>query len=146
MNDHDIDTIAASLHVLRPDWPSGQIRTLIRDNLQERPKRDVLVALTWVAGDIASHTPYRVLEQGPWWKAAAADRTVAPQEHTDPGRLCSTCLQPEARCRQVWSEDHDYVSAEEHLAALQNVDPMEASLYVRDLKRLVGTFGQIPES
>jgi hypothetical protein len=145
MNEHEIDTIAATLHVLRPDWPSGQIRTLIRDNLQDRPRRDVLVALTWVAGDTASHTPYRVLENGPWWKAAAADRTMAdPAAHTDPGRLCSTCLQPEERCRRVWSGDHDYVSVEEHLAAVDTDDPMERGLQVRDLKRLIATFGTLP--
>jgi hypothetical protein len=145
MNEHDVEEIAASLHVLRPDWPSAQIRTLIRDHLQDRPRRDVLVALSWVAGDSASHTPYRVLQNGPWWKAAAADRTtIDPADRTDSGLLCAICLQPEHRCRRAWSEDHDYVSVEEHQALVADTDPMIRALQVRDLKRLVTTFGEIP--
>lgn len=125
MNEHEVETIAASLHVMRPDWPAAQLRTLIRDHLLHRPVRDVLVALTWVAGDAASHSPYRVLETGPWWKAAAADRTTpARAEHHDPGRLCSVCSQPEARCRQLWATDHEYLSNEELRKEIDAQDPM----------------------
>jgi hypothetical protein len=146
MNDNDVDVIAASLHVLRPDWPSGQIRTLIRENLLDRPRRDVLVALTWVAGDVASHTPYRVLETGPWWKAAGADRTTPePAERHDPGRLCSVCSQPEERCRRIWAGDHDYLSNDDLAEQVADQDPLVRSMIVTDLRHLSGTLGQIPE-
>ncbi|MBS44109.1 MAG: hypothetical protein CMH83_13280 [Nocardioides sp.] len=73
MNDYEADRIAAAIGVMRPDWPVPSVRTLIRERLQDRPRRDVAVALAWIASDSATKTPARVLESGPWWLAAAAD-------------------------------------------------------------------------
>lgn len=124
MNLHELETIAASLHVLRPDWPAAQLRTLIRDELMERPRRDVLVALAWVAADSNSHSPYRVLENGPWWKAAAVDRTTSTvAERVRPGLLCATCSQPEERCRATWADDHEYEPADQHRARVTSTPP-----------------------
>ena len=74
MNDHEKDRIAAALNQARPDWPIKSIRTMLdRPQLSDRPRRDVFVALAWIACEPGTATPARVIEAGPWWKAAAAE-------------------------------------------------------------------------
>ncbi len=78
MNEAEIERIAAAINVARPDWPLPSLITLLkRPELAHRPRRDVFVALAWVASETATQTPARVIEAGPWWKAAAADSSQA---------------------------------------------------------------------
>lgn len=99
MNEHDAQRIAAAISQARPDWPARQILTLINSKLADRPRRDVFVALAWIAAESDSTTPYRVLESGPWWKAAGADATdsgsSAIRNPFDRATACDTCSQPE---------------------------------------------------
>lgn len=108
MNEHEAERIAAAINILRPDWPRKSLVTLIMTKLAHRPRRDVCVALAWVACESNSHTPARVVEGGPWWKAAAADDgsgtsrmrypakagspdecRIHPGEHADHCRSCA---------------------------------------------------------
>jgi len=63
--------IAASITMLRPDWPQSQIVTLCGE-LKHWPLLDLAVGLAYIAidrkpdGSWASKSPYRVKEQGPW--------------------------------------------------------------------------------
>lgn len=93
MNEHEAARIAASIHQLRPDWPVASLNTLIAKNLIERPRRDVAVALAWVACEPQSLTPARVLEAGPWWQAVAADAITQPAAGRPPKReeACQLC-------------------------------------------------------
>lgn len=156
MRDNEIEPIAQALHIARPDWPVQQLRTLMRSEplLLARSAAEVFVALSWVAGDAASWTPYRVLDQGPWWKAIAAGNARRAEKTTTPsGALCSVCSQPEERCRQLWgggstdekSGDHEYVSNDEARRLAEKVDPLERSYRIAELKRLVQGFGVIPD-
>lgn len=71
MNDNEIDRIAAMAHALRPDWPLASLRTLLAgDQLRNKSRRDMAVALAWVACENDTKTPKRVVESGPWWHAA----------------------------------------------------------------------------
>lgn len=81
MNEIEAHRIAAALNQLRPDWPVSSLKTLLaKPMLANRHRRDVAVALTWVACDSASKTPARVLEAGPWWTATAeAGGNTAPR-------------------------------------------------------------------
>lgn len=93
MNTHEIERIADAFNRLRPDWPRKQLVTLLNDaRMIGRPRRDVVVALGWVACESDTGNPYRVIEQGPWWKAAALDQT-AIVGYTPPrrGEACITC-------------------------------------------------------
>lgn len=108
MNNHEIDRIAASMHQLRPDWPVASLRTLITNKLGDRPRRDVAVALAWVACEPTTTTPARVLETGPWWKAAGVEGGAHKLDPYDPNRHCHACGKgPHG------SDDHEYVSASE---------------------------------
>jgi hypothetical protein len=72
------------------------------------------VALTWVACESGSSSPYRVLENGPWWRAVAVDGTHTPREPYDPTGVCSTCSLSQEKCRQVWRDDHPYISVTDY--------------------------------
>lgn len=92
MNANEIDRIADALHHARPDWPAKQLRTLLADpKMADRPRRDVFVALAWVACESGTASPYRVLEAGPWWKAAAVDGGTANNPRPSRGPWCALC-------------------------------------------------------
>lgn len=123
MNDHEIQRIAAAAHQLRPDWPASSVATLIRKNLADRPRRDVAVALAWVACETATSTPARVLETGPWWRAAGVEGTTR-REPFDPTTTCGICGQPEHRCNANPHSGHEFVSS---VAATRNARRHQAA-------------------
>ena len=91
MNEHEAERIADAMNRLRPDWPVKSLRTLLaKPALANRPRRDVTVALAWVACETATSTPARVLENGPWWRAAAADGAVV-RRHLTAAETCRHC-------------------------------------------------------
>ena len=121
MNEHEIQRIAAAMHVARPDWPAASVATLIRKKLGDRPRRDVFVALAWVASETNSATPARVLESGPWWKAAAADATfthghqqaakVYGSNEGDPREVCGECGMHRHECeRRAATNGHAFIN------------------------------------
>lgn len=108
MNEHEITRIAAAMNQLRPDWPLKQLGTLLRDDrIVTRPRRDVTVALAWVACEAGTSSPYRVLEAGPWWRAAAIE-SASTREPFDQTSTCGTCGKPEDRCQRTRIADDDH--------------------------------------
>ena len=71
INKTEAGRIAAAINMLRPDWPIGQLMTLIGE-LKHWPLRDLATALVYLAldqhadGSWVSASPYRVKEDGPW--------------------------------------------------------------------------------
>lgn len=126
MIDHERDRLAAAMHQLRPDWSVRQLLTLLNEpSLRDRPRRDVIVALSWVAAESGTASPYRVLEAGPWWRAVAVDGQVTSnRDNPEPRERCSVCSLSVVRCRQLWSHDHDFVSAVETRSL--KADPAQA--------------------
>jgi len=109
MNDHEKDRIAAALHQLRPDWPTKSIRTLLdKPQIADRPRRDVVVALGWVACETATATPARVLEAGPWWRAAAIETNGRPLEHLAPQDRCKVCAKSRTDCARNPFGEHEF--------------------------------------
>lgn len=90
MNEHEIDRLASAFHVLRPDWPHASLRTFIAKHLANRPRRDVAVALAWIACESNTATPARVLEAGPWWRAAGVEGNLPPRP-PKPSECCHAC-------------------------------------------------------
>lgn len=87
MTPTEIARLAHAINDLRPDWPIASLTTFINRQLGGRAYRDAAVALTWVAvdsrndGTPASDTPKRVLEAGPWWRAAAVENPGSTRAH-----------------------------------------------------------------
>lgn len=118
MNDHEADRIAAAMNQLRPDWPTSSVRTLIRKHLMERPRRDVAVALAWIACEANTSTPARVIEQGPWWRAVAVEGS-GPTRNTltlswadgDPRQTCGICDMRREDCEyRAATNGHEFVA------------------------------------
>lgn len=112
MNENEIGRISAAVNALRPDWPTSSVRTLIETKLKTRTRRDVAVALTWVACDSTTKTPARVLEAGPWWNATNAEgggrgERIPWQEQ------CHICSFSELRCMGPGNGDHEFMSKHE---------------------------------
>ena len=120
MNENEIERIAAAVNVLRPDWPTPSLRTFIAKKLGMRPRRDVAVALAWVACDSATTTPARVLENGPWWKAVAIEEATTTHHHVakvygwsegDPRTVCGICALDRNDCkRREKTSGHEFVA------------------------------------
>jgi hypothetical protein len=90
LTENEIDRIANAIHALRPDWPANSLRSLIADpKLATKTRRDVTVALAWVACESETKTPGRVLENGPWWRAAVASDDRVPRNPM-PHEECGT--------------------------------------------------------
>jgi hypothetical protein len=124
MNEVEISRIAAAISDLRPDWPAASIRSLLnRPELKNRLRRDVAVALTWVACEADTKTPARVIEAGPWWRAAAVEGDVTTT-HTgktvgrgeNPHKVCGICDMWREDCeRRTATSGHEFVARSECL-------------------------------
>ena len=86
----EIERIAAALHRIRPDWRADSLATFITTHLADRPYRDTLIALCWVATDPRTQTPNLVLSDGPWW--AACRPPVEPEPTPQPPSTATTCI------------------------------------------------------
>lgn len=92
MNDIEVQRLAHAINELRPGWPISSLTTFIRRNLASRVYRDAAVALVWVAldadgaGNPITDTPKRVLEPGPWWRAAEHSGSVVHHIRRPPKR------------------------------------------------------------
>lgn len=95
LNETEIERIAHATNALRPDWPVPSLRTLIATKLRHKARKDVAVALTWIACDPTTKTPARALEAGPWWTSFGAETPRGPKRGEDcpkhPGQFPHTC-------------------------------------------------------
>lgn len=115
MNDHEAQRIAAAMHEMRPDWPTNSLLTLLRKQLIDKPRRDVAVALAWIACESNTATPARVLESGPWWKAAGIEGGASQRRTFDPNVNCTVCAKPNDGRHP---EDHVFESETDRLRRL----------------------------
>lgn len=121
MNDTEIARIAAAGNALRPDWPVASLVTLLnRPALVNRPRRDVAVALAWIAAESDTKTPARILGPGPWWRAVVAEDQPSGHHHVarvygitegDPREVCHICAQVREDCeRRAATNGHPFTS------------------------------------
>jgi hypothetical protein len=107
MTETQIARLAAAISHLRPDWPQTSLHTFISRELRAYAWRDAAVMLTWVATDEATQTPARVLEAGPWRKAAQPGGVPRAPQPPKEG-TCGTCYLAHDDCRNRWSTDHEF--------------------------------------
>ena len=140
MNEHEADRIAVAINTLRPDWPIKQLRTLCaHPDMVRRPRLDAAIALVAVACDSESKTPYRVLETGPWWHAAAA---AAGDNHQAPTRAYPPKLEDACELHGGWATNCPGCAAEQLAGDDRATRPAEkgtseTSLRVANLRNLI---------
>ena len=76
MTKDEAQRIATAINLIRPDWATASIVTVIGKDHALRPAKDVGVALMWLALDPTTETPGRLNETGPWWNSARASYTT----------------------------------------------------------------------
>lgn len=108
LNDTQVARLAAMATGLRPDWPQSSLYTFINRELRGMAYRDVAVMLAWVACDERTATPKRILEAGPWRKAAVPDGAPRPIQ-ADRSGTCGTCYERQDVCRTRWAGDHEFL-------------------------------------
>jgi hypothetical protein len=114
-----------------PTWPVASLRTLLaRHELANKSRRDVAVALAWVACEAETTTPARVIESGPWWRAANVehpDRTIrrppmkSEECRTHPGEyrdFCRCCVSDRKAARDE-AENGPRLTRDEAIAAVR---------------------------
>lgn len=143
MNQAEVQRLAHAINDLRPSWPISSLTTFIGRNLANRNYRDVAVALVFVAldadmaGNYKTQTPKRVLENGPWWKAAevsgighlGARKPPKRSEEcrTHPGQYADNC----APC-QTDRLAYDFNNAQEATMTRPAADPHAAAEAIRE--------------
>lgn len=65
MEQIDIQRLARSINLIRPDWPVPSLETFIKRRQHMTPI-DLHLQLVYVAHDPATTTPARIDQQGPW--------------------------------------------------------------------------------
>jgi len=124
VNDTEIQRIAAGVAQFRPDWPAKQLETLLRDKrMVDRPRRDVMVALSWIAAERETKNPYRVVEMGPWWQAAAIMSTASERRTISQDRQCIECGHAEDVCRRLADGTHEFSPVSRGRRAGVKADP-----------------------
>lgn len=139
MRQHEAERIAAAINVARPDWPTKQLLTLLSDDrINKRPRRDIFVALAWIAAEPESTAPYRVLESGPWWAAAAAEHVRSATEEPEviaPEHKCAICSMHRVECqRRATTSGHEFLSVVDHAKVARKREPAEAQRIGDSLK------------
>jgi hypothetical protein len=118
-----------------PQWDAAGVMAEI-GKVRERSLADVILAVTRAADDRSAKTPGVISAKGSTHWQERGTRT--PQrEPYDRGGTCSTCSLPHAKCRQVWADDHQYVSVHEY-AKTVNKDPGRIRRILESIK------GEVP--
>lgn len=133
MEQIEIQRLARSINLIRPDWPVGSLETFIRRREHMTPI-DLHLQLVYVAHDPKTTTPARIDQHGPWKYLL-----VGPREQQGPAyrytnpRDCGTCGFPEKDCRgrtdaigheyaPVYLKDEDRATPEQIAAVRAVID------------------------
>lgn len=99
MTPAEIETTAAMVNLLRPDWARASLEGFMRSRYADRPAVDVQVAFVIVANDPRTETPALMDKPGPWWEA------TRPREGAKPTRTPPRFLMcPEHQEREPCTE------------------------------------------
>jgi hypothetical protein len=86
MEQIEVQRLARSINLIRPDWPVGSLETFIRRREHMTPV-DLHLQLVYVAHDPKTTTPARIDQLGPWkYLFTGAKESIGVQvPYFDPG-------------------------------------------------------------
>lgn len=103
----EIQRLARSVNLIRPDWPVPSLETFIRRHEPLMTPLDLHLQLVYVAHDPKTTTPARIDQMGPWKYLLVGPReNEGIQYRYSNPRDCTTCGRAEKDCRK---DGHDYV-------------------------------------
>lgn len=112
VTDQQIRAITFLAKASRPNgarrWDEAGIAAAV-EQVRDRSLPEVILATIRAAADRDVDTPGVIPTNGSHWAESAAVRPYTPDTHPTADR-CSTCFEPEDRCRRLWRDDHDYRS------------------------------------
>ena len=107
MEIQEVQRLARSINLIRPDWPVPSLETFIRRREHMAPL-DLHLQLVYVAHDPKTTTPARIDQHGPWKYLLVGPRNHAGVQYRYPDlRDCRTCGKPQAHPHR----GHDYEPA-----------------------------------
>lgn len=99
--------LAKFLHELRPEWDTPGISDALWQARGFAPVGELAAAAIRATLDHANRTPKIIALDGPHWRGGEAmPRIPTPND----AERCSICSETLARCRRLWSQDHDFQS------------------------------------
>lgn len=109
MNEIEAKRIAAVVSIVRPDWRTGLVMSVLGDErLRHRAYEDVLVAAVACYADSTTAKPGRIHEPGHWWLTVTATAPPAKYRTITPAD-CGICLRPaELHSRLSAVDDHEW--------------------------------------
>lgn len=89
MEQIEIQRMARSVNLIRPDWPVGSLETFIRRRADHMTPIDLHLQLVYVAHDPATTTPARIDQLGPWkYLFSGAKESAGPKvPYFDPAQV-----------------------------------------------------------
>lgn len=110
--------LAALLHRLRPEWHTTAIVNALHQAVVQRRGNapTIAIAALRAAANPDCRTPAGILHEGAhWMNALPASRPT----RVDRASLCSVCSLHEDRCRELWADDHEFLSVVQARRAAQ---------------------------
>lgn len=108
MNKDEAQRIAGCINILRPDWSTNGLMTILGDDRnRNRPMTDVCLAFVALALDAKSRKPTRIYEHGPWWELLAPRVGSSVQYKTITDADCAICSRPEIE-HPLLNDDHKW--------------------------------------
>lgn len=151
IEERQLDELVDLAQACRPHgaarWDAPGIKAALR-NVQHMALGEVMRVVVVAAEDRELKTPAAIGNtSSPLWRRAAEPATQQPQtvaQRVSTGALCSVCSQPELRCRELWSDDHEYLSNDELRRTVAAQDPYVRWQRIELLRKAVRGFGELP--
>lgn len=109
MNELEAKRIAAVVSIIRPDWRTGLVMSVLGDErIRYRTYEDILVAAVACFSDSTTVKPGRIHEPGHWWLTVTA--TAPPVKYrTITAADCGICYRPaELHSKLSPFDDHEW--------------------------------------
>lgn len=107
---NEAERIAAVVNLVRPEWRTGLIMTVLGDErIINRTYADVMVAFVAMAVDPTSKKPGRIHEPGRWWLTVSAAAPAPSYRQIGPDD-CGICSLPKWKHPLSPTDDHSWES------------------------------------
>lgn len=136
MNQHEAAALAGFLEKLRKrvpgdPWHKPGIENALGNARHRAQAPDLAMAAIAACIEPTNRTPAVIGMDGAHWREASKPPRPAKVE---PNERCSVCSEHQAKCRQIWTDDHEFESAAEAAKRRAEADPKAVHTAIAALK------------